>query len=98
MFYLQNYLKIYEKNLPNKFENFEENVLKESETLLYESTVNPCNFKRYAQGKIVKIKFGVNIGSEFFGDHFAIVVSKGDTMKNSVLHVIPITSKPIKKY
>lgn len=89
----QNNLEISKKNLSNKFEKFEENVLKESETLLYETTVKPSNFKRYARGRIVKVKFGVNIGSEFSGDHFAIVVSKGDTMKNPVLHVIPITSK-----
>ena len=89
----QNNLEISKKNLPNKFEKFEENVLKESKTLLYETIVKPTNFKRYARGCIVKVKFGVNIGSEFSGDHFAIVVSKKDTMKNPVLHVIPITSK-----
>lgn len=89
----KNNLKISELRLPDKFEKFEENILKESENLLYEATIKPTRFKRYARGRIVKIKFGVNVGSEFSGDHFAIVVSKGDTMKNPVLHVIPITSK-----
>lgn len=89
----RNNIAISDMNLPYKFEKFEDNVLKESETLLYEVTKNPTTFKRYARGRIVKIKFGVNVGSEFSGDHFAIVVSKRDTMKNPVLHVIPITSK-----
>ncbi len=42
---------------------------------------------------IVRVKFGVNIGSEFSGDHFAIVLSKRDTMMSPTLHVIPLTSK-----
>ena len=50
-------------------------------------------FKRYSRGQIVRIKFGVNIGSEFSGEHYAIVISKKDTMKNPVIHVIPLTSK-----
>jgi len=45
----------------------------------------------------VRVKFGVNIGSEFSGEHFAIVISKRDTMMNPILHVIPITSKKHKK-
>ena len=39
----QNNLEISKKNLPNKFEKFEENVLKESKTLLYETIVKPTN-------------------------------------------------------
>ena len=48
---------------------------------------------RYFRGEIVRVKFGVNIGSEFSGEHFAIVISKRDTMMNPTLHVIPLTSK-----
>lgn len=62
-------------------------------TLLYEINVNSIRFKRYSRGSIVKVKFGVNIGSEFSGDHYAIIVSKQDTMYSTTLHVIPITSK-----
>ena len=71
--------------------------LNESKTLLYEITKQQRFYKRYARGRIVRVKFGVNVGSEFSGDHFAIVVSKGDTMKSSTLHIIPITSKKHKK-
>lgn len=89
----QNNIIISDMNLKDKYTNFEDSKLSERKTLLYEINKKPTNFKRYARGRIVKVRFGVNIGSEFSGDHFAIVVSKGDTMKSSTLHIIPITSK-----
>ena len=88
-----NNIYISDLNLEDKYTNFEESKLKESETLLYEIKNKPKYFKRYGRGRIVKVRFGVNIGSEFSGDHFAIVISKNDTAFNPVLHVIPITSK-----
>lgn len=89
----QNNVLISDFNLKDKYTYFEDSKLDESRTLLYEIKEKPTYFKRYARGRIVKVKFGVNIGSEFSGDHYAIVISKGDTMMNPVLHVIPLTSK-----
>lgn len=89
----QNNITLSDMNLSDKFTEFENSKLNESETLLYEVNTNPKKFKRYSRGQIVKVKFGVNIGSEFSGDHYAIVISKKDTMMNPVLHVIPLTSK-----
>ena len=89
----QNNIIISDYNLKNKYTNFEDSKLDESNTLLYEINNKPTKFKRYARGRIIKVKFGVNIGSEFSGDHYAIVISKGDTMMNPILHVIPLTSK-----
>ena len=88
-----NNIQISDMNLKNKFTEFENSKLNESETLLYEINVKPTRFKRYSRGQIVKVKFGVNIGSEFSGEHYAIVISKQDTMLNPILHVIPLTSK-----
>ena len=88
-----NNVLISDMNLKDKFTEFENSKLNESETLLYEVNVKPTRFKRYSRGQIVKVKFGVNIGSEFSGDHYAIVISKQDTMLNPILHVIPLTSK-----
>ena len=73
----QNNITLSNMNLQDKFTNFEDSKLSESKTLLYEVEKKPKKFKRYARGRIVKVKFGVNIGSEFSGDHFAIVISKG---------------------
>ena len=87
-----NNIKISHYNLKDKFTNFEISKLDESCTLLYEIQNNPKTFKRYSRGSIIKVKFGVNIGSEFSGDHYAIVLSKGYSMYNPILHVIPLTS------
>ncbi len=87
-----NNIKISNYNLADKYTEFETSKLDESKTLLYEIETKPKTFKRYSRGNIVKVKFGVNIGSEFSGDHYAIVISKQDTMYNPVLHVIPLTS------
>ncbi len=89
----QNNIVISDMNLLDKFKYFEDSKLNESKSLLYEITEHPRFHKRYARGRIVRVKFGVNVGSEFSGDHFAIVISKGDTMMSSTLHVIPLTSK-----
>ena len=89
----QNNITISDKNLENKYTNFEESKLDESKTLLYEINTKPNHYKRFSRGQIVRIKFGVNIGSEFSGDHYAIVISKKDTMLNPIIHVIPLTSK-----
>lgn len=88
-----NFVRISDMNLGDKYTNFENTILKNSNTLLYEIENKPLYFRRYSRGSIVKVRFGVNMGSEFSGDHFAIVVSKGDTAYNPVLHVIPISSK-----
>ena len=93
----RNNIIISDKNLLDKYTYFEDSKVDESRTLLFEIENKPKNFKRYSRGEIVRVKFGVNIGSEFSGDHFAIVISKQDTMRNSTLHVIPITSKKHKK-
>jgi len=88
-----NNITISDMDLKDKFTEFENSKLNESETLLYEINKKPQRFKRYSRGQIVKVKFGVNIGSEFSGDHYAIIISKKDTMMNPILHVIPLTSK-----
>jgi len=87
-----NNIKISNYNLKDKFTNFEISKLDESRTLIYEIQNKPRTFKRYSRGSIIKVKFGVNIGSEFSKDHYAIVISKQDTMYNPILHVIPLTS------
>jgi hypothetical protein len=93
----KNNIIISDMNLKNKYTNFEDSKLDESKTLLFEINHQMVKYKRYFRGEIVRVKFGVNIGSEFSGDHFAIVISKGDTMFSPTLHVIPITSKKHEK-
>lgn len=53
----------------------------------------PRFYNEYKNGHIVMIDFGTNIGSEFCNNHFAIVLNKDDNKRNSMLTVIPLTSK-----
>lgn len=50
-------------------------------------------FQRYKRGSVVMIDFSPSVGSEIKGKHFGIVLTKNDGPNNSVLTVIPITSK-----
>lgn len=45
------------------------------------------------RGAIVFVNFGVNVGSEISGHHFAVVVNKNDTPLKPVVTVVPLTSK-----
>lgn len=49
------------------------------------------NFKR---GEIIKVDFGINLGSELSNTHFAIVLNNDDNNNVDNLTVIPLTSKP----
>lgn len=51
---------------------------------------NKPNFKR---GEIIKVDFGVNMGSELSNTHFAIVLNNDDNNSVDNITVIPLTSK-----
>lgn len=50
------------------------------------------NYKKYERGTIVKVDFGVGIGSEMSQIHFAIVLNNYDNYRNNILTVVPLTS------
>lgn len=52
----------------------------------------PRSLPYFKYGAIVRADFGVNMGSEFCGLHFAIVLNKHDNSKNGTLTVLPLTS------
>ena len=100
------YNKIIEKNLPYKFSYLDDWLLKNSNLLLNEAnemqknikrvennlSVERKNYKKYQRGTIVKVDFGVGLGSEMSQVHFAIVLNNYDNYKNNILTVIPLTS------
>ena len=47
----------------------------------------------YKRGDIVKLNFGFNIGSEYGGLHYAIVINNKNPHSSSVVTVIPLTSQ-----
>lgn len=53
----------------------------------------PLRYFYYDRGSIIRVDFGVNMGSEFCGLHFAIVLDKNDISSKKTLTVIPLTSK-----
>ena len=53
----------------------------------------PKRYYHYKRGTIIRVNFGVNMGSEFCFSHFAIVLDKKDNAKKKTLTVLPLTSK-----
>lgn len=88
-----NYRKIINQKLPYKFVGLESWLYNKSNKLLFETKTKNMRYKRYSRGTIIKLDFGVNVGTEFSLNHFAIVISKKDTIYNDLLTVIPLTSK-----
>lgn len=58
----------------------------------------PRYYRKFDRGTIVTVDFGMQLGSEFSGQHFAIVLNKHDTKQNSLLTVVPLSSKQRKGY
>ena len=94
----ENNLKLSSMDLHNKFDSFEAWEYTRSQRLLYETTL-PIDkkYKRFRRGSIIKVDFGVNIGSEFSEQHFAITLSKKDGIYDNTVIVVPLTSKKHKK-
>lgn len=90
--------KIIEKELAQKFGYFDDWQFKYTkllldEAVLLEQKIPLRTFKKYKRGTIVKVDFGVGLGSEMSQVHYAIVLNKYDNPRNNVLTVVPLTSK-----
>ncbi|MGB3161533.1 MAG: type II toxin-antitoxin system PemK/MazF family toxin [Carnobacterium sp.] len=73
--------------------------LKSKSFYLKSERSNPnSNYKVYNRGAIVYVDFGVNVGYELSGNHFAVVMNNKDNCKNGVVTVIPISSKEKRSY
>lgn len=55
-------------------------------------------YKRFSQGTIVMVDFGVRIGGEISGKHFGAVLNRNDSKYEPNILVIPLTSKEKKRY
>lgn len=98
------YTHIISKKLPCKFKYLDDWRLKESRLLMKEAVMFEYNlddrnsvkkvqtYRTFKRGTIVRVDFGVNLGSEMSQVHFGIVLNKYDSQKNNVLTVIPLTS------
>lgn len=76
-----------------KFLKLDEWLDKESNIFESESLKNKKIYPKFKRGEIIKVDFGINIGTELSHTHFAIVLNSDDTIHNDNITVIPITSK-----
>lgn len=60
--------------------------------LNFEEEFDPTRNIAYKRGNIVKLNFGFNIGSEYGGLHYAVVLDNKNDHNSPVLTVIPLTS------
>lgn len=58
----------------------------------FEEKFDSAKNMAYKRGNIVKLNFGFNIGSEYGGLHYGIVLDKKNNHNSPVLTVIPLTS------
>lgn len=58
----------------------------------FEEKFDPTRNIAYKRGNIVKLNFGFNIGSEYGGLHYGVVLDKKNDHNSPVLTVIPLTS------
>ena len=66
---------------------------KESNIFMNEANNKKTNKPNFKRGEIIKVDFGVNVGSELSNTHFAIVLNNDDNVSVDNITVIPLTSK-----
>lgn len=63
----------------------------------FEEDFDPRRNIAYKRGDIIKAHFGFNIGSEYGGLHYAVVVNNKNFHSSAVMTVIPLTSQKEEK-
>lgn len=76
-----------------KFNKLGDWLDKESSIYKKETFISNKTFKKLHRGQVIKVDFGINIGSELCYTHFAIVLNDNDTIYNDNVTIVPITSK-----
>lgn len=71
------------------------NWLEKESTIFKNEAQNKINNKpNFKRGEIIKVDFGINIGSELSNVHFAVVLNSDDNNNVDNITVLPLTSKP----
>lgn len=70
-----------------------DNWLKKEANIFWNENKKKKKYPTFKQGAIIKVDFGINIGSEMCHTHFAIVMNEYDNEKKETITVIPISSK-----
>lgn len=67
-------------------------IIKWSSFLSREGNFDPKYLPYYKRGDIVYADFGFNIGAEFGGIHYAVVIENNNNKANGNIVVVPLTS------
>lgn len=62
------------------------------EYIKFEKHFNPNKLKRYLYGEIIYVNLGFNVGQEFGGPHYALVLNKKDNIGKGILTIVPLSS------
>lgn len=57
-----------------------------------EKNFNPASLKKFKRGDIVQANLGFNVGSEFGGLHYCVVVNNTDNYHSNTLNIVPLSS------
>lgn len=60
--------------------------------LNFEETFDPKRYISYKRGDVIKVGFGFNVGAEYGGLHYAVVLDKLNDHASPVVTVAPLTS------
>lgn len=88
----QTFKKVHKSKI-DKFNKLDDWLEKESNIFDRETKKNSTSYPNFKRGQIIKVDFGINIGTELSHSHFAIVLNDDDTTLNDNITVMPITSK-----
>lgn len=80
------------KTLPYWMDKYASLLKREQERKL------PRYYRKFNQGTVVMIDFGVRVGSEMSGGHFGVVLNSKDDKFERNLIVVPLTSKEKSRY
>ncbi len=57
----------------------------------YEKEFDPKKYKKYKRGDIINVHLGFNIGNEYGGLHYAVVI-KESSPRSGIVNIVPLTS------
>lgn len=88
----KNYIYAYNTYFP-KFKWLGNWLEKQSTIFKNEANKKKNNKPNFRRGEIIKVDFGINVGSELSNTHFAIVLNSDDNNNVDNVTVLPLTSK-----
>lgn len=63
-----------------------------SDYIAFEEKFDSTRLIRYSRGDVIRVNFGFNIGKEFGGLHYAVVIDNHNNRNADVVTVIPLSS------